>query len=63
MSAADVLLLLREIGQLLGLGLQLVDLARQLRPELRTEPLPDAAAEMRDARAAAADRTDSEPDR
>ena len=60
MSAADVLRLLREIGELLGLGLQLVEAARQLRPELRAEPLPDEGADMHDARDAAIDRSNTE---
>ena len=56
MTPAQVLQLLQQLGEMLGLGIELVRLGRQVCPELRDEPLPDAAAAVQDARQAAADR-------
>jgi hypothetical protein len=56
MTPAQVLRLLQQLGEMLGLGVELVRLARQVCPELRDEELPDAAAAIEDAREVAAER-------
>lgn len=61
MTEIEVLALLAEIGRAVGEGMRLVDVGRSMSPVLRAAPLPDAAAEVRAARLAAAVRID--PDR